>query len=219
MGVQRGEQSSSSLPSASGLPRTVLSANDDTAHGSATNRKAELHPDVIPDLHPDLYPRTAASLPSWCQCGSCEEEEAEVGSKLSSAGKGGAKGASATKQESPLLQRRQLCCMEVVPVGKYREEGGLVCRLDAYTGIISDGLDERAYQVYRNRIEKRGPAPDTFKLCNNTQKRVLVYACLYQKLAAARGWTEGIAEEVTRGQVQKTLPACLLQAVREQWHD
>ena len=218
-------------------PRSPSLADSNPAVGKRSHTlKSEPHPDLNVDIHPYPHPTStasktdtnvtptatptstststpsathsatptaapsvttttgAAATPPWCQCGWCAVDDEK-------------------KHE------RDLCCMEVVPVGLYRRQGGPVCKLDEYTSIIRAGLDDEQFNVCKKIIEKKGVLSRcTFDSCSPVQKRYLLYTCIFQKLKNVDGWTEGVAEQVTRGNPQKLMPACLARAIRQQWH-
>ena len=210
----------SSARSAPTLPPSVLRSAVAPAARACTpavstprgKRDAQVQVEVEPHLqgHVHLHLVSASvSPPLWCRCGACAEAV-----DVSAA-------AAASSPSAPLtdrwVERKQLCCMEVVPAGQYNEELGPVCQLQQYTSLIRDGPDD--YDARRKRIDSRGQMAATFAQCSNKAKRFVLYSALFEMLKAHRGWREGEAERLTRGSEQKTMPACLAQAVKRQWGD
>ena len=157
----------------------------------------------------------AVARPTWCLCGACEEETEQ---KVGAAATGKRAGGGTVGRQQPSV-RTQLCCLEVIAKVENREDGGQVCKADAYTSIMGGDLgDEANYEYYsKRRLSLRGDPPTSFDECSNKQKRTVLYAVLFERLEEKRGWKDGVAADITRGSKRKIMPACIHQAVNRLW--
>ena len=187
---------------------TQSSAGEDVVERSTA---PQVGPGVDPDSEPCPDLSSHAQRPAWCRCGACELEDAAGQASVHRVKKEEDRDRLATQPE-----RAQLCCLEVVAVERERV-GGLVCKANAYTTTLREGPTRQQYSKFALRI-KHAPPP-SFSLCTAAQKRLVLYGLFHEMLRQAGGWQVGIAADMDRGKVQKTMPACITQAVRRQWPD